>query len=191
MRIRVNIFPPGGYRFTESDGTLILGKSWREVTAKVIAYRKRAGLSAGDPAKEVNDQHCAGNPGNCYPASPDVQTAKALKVATLRSRLLAWFSQIRKAGVQREFVSAELAQQRANTCLGCPQNQSLPNGCGSCKKAVQELRNDVIGGRAADGRLVNHGCNILGEDLATAVWLDRITVDNSELPSFCWRRRGP
>lgn len=187
MRIRVNMFPKGGYRFTESDGTLIVGAGWREVTVRVIAYRKRAGLPAGDPAREVNDQQCGSNPGNCFPAD-DGTNAAALKVASLKSRVLKWFAGVRKAS--KEFVSAESALQHANICAGCPQAQSLPEGCSSCKKAVAELRKDVIGGRAADGRLVNRGCNVIGADLATQVWLNQITVDDNSLPAHCWRKRG-
>lgn len=184
------MFPAGGYRFKESDGTLIVGDSWRGVTARVIAYRKRAGLPKGDPAKEINDQQCRSNPASCYPAD-DGQNAAALKVASLKSRVLQWFSQIRKVGKREisEFVSAESAQQRANICAGCPQAHSLPTGCSSCLSAVKELRNEVIGGRPADGRLLNRGCNVIGADLATQCWLDQITVNDNALPGHCWRKR--
>ena len=190
MRIRVNIFPKDGYRFKEQDGTLLVGDSWRGITARVVAYRKRNGLPPGDPAKEINDQRCQTNPESCFQDSGP-QHAAAVRVTTLKSRVLQWFSRVREAGrrTPTEFASTELAQARANVCAGCPQNQSLPDGCSSCKAAVKELRVEVIGGRPADPRLVNHGCNVLGAESATQVWLEQVTVDNAELPAHCWRKR--
>lgn len=192
LRIRVNIFPKGGYRFRESDGTIIVGDSWRGVTVRVAAYRKRNKIPAGDPAREINDQKCQSDPSACFRADDGVNAA-AIKVTNLKSRVLQWFSGIRKVGKRgiTDFASAELAAQRANVCASCPQNQSLPQGCSSCLAAVKELRTDVIGGRAADGRLTARGCNILGAELATQCWLDLVTVENSDLPSCCWRRRSP
>lgn len=191
MRIRVNMFPAGGYRFKESDGTLIVGDSWRGVTARVIAYRKRAGLPKGDPAKDVNDQHCQTNPGGCFRAD-DGTNAAAIKVASLKSRVLQWFSRLRESAKYEPLLIGDQtnATNRANICAGCPQAQSLPEGCSSCKAAVRELRNEVIGGRPTDGRLVHRGCNAIGADLATQVWLDQITVNDNALPAHCWRKRG-
>lgn len=191
LKINVNIFPMGGHRFKDRDGTTITGGSWKGVAARLRGYRKKNNLPPGDPETEVREQACVNNPSLCH--YDDGQYMAAVKVVNLKSRVLKWFSDIRKAGKREltEFASAELAQARANVCAGCPQNASLPDGCASCKAAVKELRNEVIGGRAADGRLVHHGCNILGADLATQVWLEQITVENPDLPGCCWRRRSP
>lgn len=190
QRIRVNMYPKGGHRFVERDGTRLVSQSWPGVIARLRAYRKRNKLPAGDPEREVTEQTCVNNPAACY--SDDGQHAAAIKVTNLKSRVLAWFSQIRKTARREisEFASAELAQARAQVCAGCPANQSLPQGCSSCLAAVKELRLEVIGGRPADARLVGHGCAVLGAELATQVWLEQVTVDNSELPTCCWRRRS-
>lgn len=190
LRINPNIPPKSGYVFKTADGTRITGGSWKGTVARLRDYRKRNNILAGDPETEVMAQACVNNPAICH--HDDGQRAVALKVASLKSRVLKWFSDIRKTARREisEFASAELAQERANVCAGCPQNQSLPEGCASCIAAVTELRKSVIGGRIADARIANHGCAVLGAELATQAWLQQITVENSELPARCWRKRG-
>ena len=189
QRINVNLAPKSGYLFKETDGTTITGDHWSGVVSRVRAYRRRNKLPPGDPEAEVRNQACQRDPTICR--RDDGTHAAAVKVASLKSRVLQWFAGIRKSGKRdiSEFVSSELAQQRAEICAGCPQNQSLPDGCSSCKAAVKELRLEVIGGRKVDGRLVNHGCAVLGSDLATQAWLDLLTLDQAELPAHCWRKR--
>lgn len=190
MRIRANIYPKGGHRFKERDGATLVSQSWAGVVARVRAYRKRNGIPAGDPERDVTEQTCVNNPSACY--SDDGQYVATLKVTNLKSRVLAWFSQLRAQAAREPLLigDQENATNRANVCAGCPQNAALPDGCSSCKAAVRELRISIIGSLPADGRLVHHGCNILGADLATQVWLDLITVDNPDLPPCCWRRRS-
>lgn len=190
LRIKVNMWPNGGHRYKERDGATIVSQSWPGVFARVRAYRARNKLPAGDPEREVTEQTCVNNPAACY--SDDGQHAATLKVTNLKSRVLAWFASIRKSARREisEFASAELAQARANVCARCPQNQLLPQGCSSCLAAIKELRIEVIGGRIADARIANHGCGVLGAELATQVWLEQITVSNPELPDCCWRRQS-
>jgi hypothetical protein len=189
QRINVNLFPKTGFIFKESDGTTIAGNTWAGVVSRVRAYRKRAGLPPGDPESEVRAQACQREPTICN--EDDGQHAAAVKVASLKSRVLQWFASIRKSSKRdiSEFVSFEKAQERANICAGCQFNQALPEGCSSCSQAIKELRQEVIGGRHVDSRLVNHGCSVLGSDLATQAWLDLLTVNQAELPGHCWRKR--
>lgn len=187
-RINVNLYPKTGFKFKESDGTTIVGNSWNGVIARVADYRKRAGLPPGDPHAEVHEQACRNNPAYCHQDSPERR--EKIKIATLKSRILAWFSTIR-ANRDREpiqFVSDQEARRRAEICARCPHNKALPDGCSSCRKALEEIRRDVIGDRFKDGRL--NGCNVLGEDLQAAIHIDAQTVENGELPGDCPRRRG-
>lgn len=188
MKINVNIYPKdsSGYRFKEADGTVFVGGSWKAVIERVRGYRARNNLPMGDPESEVNAQACQKNPTICAPDNPQHKTQ--LKAATLKGRILQWFGKIRSA--PRQHVDADKAQQRANVCAGCQNNQPLPGGCSSCKKALAALRGDVLGGRPVDSRLVDCGCLILGHESSTAVWLDEQTVENQELPGHCWRKRG-
>jgi hypothetical protein len=190
QRINVNLFPKDGYLYKEADGTTLAGNTWEGVIARVRSYRKRAGLPPGNPDEEVRAQACQRNPAIC--TNDDGQHAAAVKVATLKSRILQWFAKTKRENSRLPiefFKFEEEMKARADICASCPQNKEMPDGCSSCRAAVSELRSDIIGGRRVDGRLTHHGCNVLGSDLATSVWINEPTVDNPELPPHCWRKR--
>ena len=190
IRINSNIFPKGGFVFKTTDGTTIQGSTWSGVVARLREYRKRNNLPPGDPDNEVRQQACERNPGLC--TQDDGQHAAMVKIATLKGRILQWFGLIRKrmATQPLDFVSPDVANQRLNVCLGCEHNKELTDsGCSSCKKTVKELENNVKGGRKSDSRFAHRGCNVTGEHLATSAWIDQVTVDNPELPAYCWRKK--
>lgn len=186
-KINVNMFPKDGYYFSEKDGTVIRASSWKGVIARVAGYRRRNKLPEGDPALEVNQQACEKNPSYCQEES-DV-TKIALKVASLKGRVLAWAARLRRTRDQLLIGDETNMRARANVCAGCPAHTSIAGGCGSCKKALREVRLDLLGDRPIDPRLA--GCSILGEDTAISTWIDQTTVDNPDLPGCCWRRRAP
>jgi hypothetical protein len=184
--INNNVYPKGGYVFTDSDGTRHPADSWPGVIARVRRYRERAGHPVGDVAAEVITQACQSNPGLCRQEDPTY--AAMLNKATLKTRVLKWLSSLRdlRASQPPVFVSDDERKQRAATCATCPANQPLPSGCSSCLKALTELRKSVIGTRLIDGRL--NACSVLGEDLPTSVHLEQTRVTNGELPAHCWRK---
>lgn len=187
-KINNNIYPPGGYRFKETDGAWIDAQSWGGVVRKVREYRKRNKMPAGDPDAEVVEQVCQSYPGLCWEV--DEETKKARTVVNLKGRMLLGYRDLQKTRV--EFVPPEVARDRGNVCARCPKNVELPTGCISCKLALQELRGSLIGNRPVDDRLVAHGCSVLGTELAALVHLDQPTIDNPALPKgICWRRREP
>ncbi len=186
QRINVNLYPKDGYFFKEQDGTMIRGKKWGEVVSKVAAYRSRAKLAPGEPAREVIAQACTRNPSFCFQQG----TITIAPRVTLKARVLKWLNgllQVPKA--ELEYVSPALAKERSQICASCPQNQSLGvTSCSSCKQAFGEFRKQLIGSaRVRDQRL--GGCQILASDLTTAVHLDEVRVDNTELPAHCWRKK--
>jgi hypothetical protein len=185
--INSNIYPKEGFYFRERDNATIRGDSWPGVIARVKNYRKRAGYEPGNPDVEVIEQACARNPGLCHEDNPAYQ--EKLKAATLKTRVLRWFADIqaRMKGEPLTFASEFDAKNRANVCVLCPYNKSLPDGCASCKAAVQESRKNVIGARFVDARV--HCCDVLGEDINVTRWLEQQTLDNGELPGHCWRKR--
>jgi hypothetical protein len=187
-RINVNLYPKDGYFFLETDGTNIRGQTWPGVVQRVINYRKRNGLPPGDPENEVSAQACKRNPILCVDEDPTTQ--RQLKITNLKGKVLAFLAGIRaiKAKKELRFVEASTAATRAGICAQCPNNQSLPEGCASCRKAVKEFQKEVLGTRPIDGRI--SGCIVTGEDLPTSTNLDLQTVDSPELPGFCWRKRG-
>lgn len=189
-KVNVSIAPKTGYFFIEKDGTPVRGtNSWRSVVARVIAYRKRNSLPPGDPRAEVNAQACEREPNSCNDTEDPVTTA-ALRVASLKGRVLAWLASIRGRRDSVLWGDGENAAARTAVCLGCPAHTAIgAGGCGACKKALGEVRRDLLGPRHLDPRAA--GCLILGEDVGVNVWLDQPTSANPELPACCWRRTTP
>lgn len=170
--------------FQDTDGTTVAGTTWTGVILRVIAYRKRAKLPPGLPAEEVIAQACERNPGLC--TDGEERHEAAVKVATLKARILKWLSGI--VGKENSYVSSEEHKRRADICSGCVNNKALPGGCSSCVQALKEYRERIIGSRFVDGRL--HGCNGLGEYLPVSTHLELQAEDRQDLPEKCWRRRS-
>lgn len=183
----MNIRPPGGYRFQERDGTKLHASSFKALSRAVAIYRANAQLPPGSPEEEVLEQACRDNaslclPGEFIPSAPPAQRAGLRRVQWL----IAWGKQA-KATDGIVFVSAEQARQRADVCAACPANVKVPEDCSSCRKAVTTLQSNVIGtSRAVDPRI--GVCNVIGCDLAAAVHLDEIRVNEASLPAGCWRK---
>jgi len=187
MKFNQNLHPKnGGYLFIESDGSPLRGDSFRSLVARVQDYRKRNGFSLGDPEGEVTQQLCARNPALCSHETPAAKRKK--QEVSLKGRLLSWLSRQRQKKQPLDFVDAQLAERRAAICASCPMNQALPEGCSSCRVAVREMREELLGNRKIDRRL--YGCIILGHDCAVATHLEEIRTDNPELPAQCWRKVG-
>lgn len=184
--INSNVYPKGGYVFTDSDGTRHPGDSWPGVIARVRKYRERAGLPVWNVAAEVVAQACRNNPGLCR--EENAAYREQLNKSTLKTKVLKWLTAFRELTRAQPPVFVPDAEriQRAGVCAVCPLNQELPTGCSSCVKALMELRKPIIGGRPLDGRL--HACAALGEDLPTSIYLDQLRTNNGALPGNCWRK---
>lgn len=186
MTLNPNISPKTGFLFVEKDGARIFGTTWAGVFARVAKYRERKGQPVGDVPSEVVAQACSREPvicnnGNNMPLNQ--------QNVPLKTRILAWLNGLRSNRAKQpiEIVSWEEARRRTEICVKCPANQGLLDGCSSCRAALRELRNDLVGDRFKDGRL--NECNILGEDLPVSVYLEQQTVGRGDLPTECWRRR--
>lgn len=176
----------------ESDGTRIVASGWRALARSVALYRANAKLPPGDPYNEVMAQACRNNPPLCIkgervPYPPQNRDPRS----GIKLRVMGWLASVikmKKATPEEvTFVSGKEAKQRADLCAQCPHNVKMPEGCGSCRKALESLRREVIGGsRVADARL--GGCEILGSDLATQAHLDEIRKSDPRLPAKCYRR---
>jgi hypothetical protein len=182
--INRNLYPRDGYWFKEADGLTIRADSWSGLFKRVANYRKRAGYPTGNVEQEVVTQACGRNPGICTEENQTYKTE--LKKSNLKGRVLAWLN-AKTRDKERQLSFEQDARARAAVCAGCPRNQALPDGCASCRQAVQESRKSIIGARFQDGRL--NVCSVLGEDLNTSMWLEQIREENSELPANCWRKR--
>jgi len=197
QKINVNVRPSSGYLFEESDGTTIRGNSWIEVVKRVQSYRSRNRMAPGTPEKEVIAQACKRDPqlrrdalapsarSNERPARPMVKAP-----VTLKSRVLGWLRSMRKLGEDKElvFVNSDERKRRAKICTGCPKRQAMKQGCGACRKALEGLRDEILG-RGHATLPPEESCGVLGTDLPVMTWLDELTVENGDLPAECWRKK--
>lgn len=191
-RINDGIYPKnGGYLFIESDQSRHVGVSPGNLLLRVVAYRKRAGLPAGNPEVEIQEQICARNPGVCYESDKGSMPAAMKKIASVKSRVLKWCSLLagRKQNGDLKFVTLQETHDRVNICAACPKNTVYPGGCSSCKKAIKEYRTSLVPGRPMDTVRL-HACSVLGEDTGISTHLDEHRVANPELPNHCWRKAG-
>lgn len=184
IQINKNLFPKEGFFFKEKDSVIIRADSWAGLFKRVTGYRKRNGHELGNVEQEVVAQVCSRNPGICH--EDNAAYTDQLKKSNLKSRVLGWLNGMR-ASKDKKLAFEQDAKNRMSVCAGCPFNQALPDGCASCRQAVQESRKEIIGARFQDGRL--NACAVLGEDLNTAVWLEQQAEKNDALPPHCWRKR--
>ena len=109
-RINDGIYPKnGGYLFIESDQSRHVGTSPGNLLLRVVAYRKRAGLPAGNPEVEIQNQICERNPGICYESDKGSMPVAMKRTASVKSRVLKWCSGLtgRKQNGDLKFVSLQ------------------------------------------------------------------------------------
>lgn len=183
--VNPNLYPKGGHYFIEKDGAKIFGDTWAGVAARVVNYRKRAGYPPGNPTAEVNEQACQRHPEIC--AEENAAYKQAVTRVTLKTRVLQWLTGIQQSKEPLTLSFTEVATERANICAGCPKNKALPDGCASCRAAVNEMRRSIIGSRPVDSR--THACEVTGEDIPASSWIEQQRIEHSDLPGHCWRKR--
>lgn len=183
--INPNIHPHGGYIFDDSDGSRHTGQSWAGVIGRVTAYRKRQGRPNDQTAEEVINQACLRTPMLCTDAPP---AEEQYRVVSLKSRVLLWLSRMKDSKEPRIFVDDPLHAARTDVCFRCPKHTGLPGGCGACTEALKSLKEAIVGGRPYDERL--QACDVTGEYMPVAVWLDQQALVDDKLPHTCWRKRS-
>jgi len=187
MTFNPNLYPPNGYVYTDSNGVLHRGDSWRDLFRTVTQFRERNGIPVGNVEHEVNVQHCANYPGLCHRDPVVPQPVRGGQ--SLNARVLNWLafqiSRVRQHG-SVEKVSHEEALRRAGICLACPRQQSLSHACESCISSVASARKALLGDAGSVNKSL-HPCLTLGEDCQTSVHLVLPTLKDPAQPANCWR----
>lgn len=181
-----NIYPPGGHKFRERDGTVFKAESWKAVERKIIRYRRDGQFPLGNPWEEIMAQACGENPGLCG----EVVSVPKTGGMTFNQRILEWLAWAvgRKRINAVERVSAEVAAARAEVCAVCPKQRSLNKACLACISGVGTARKAIFdGGKTPHDSLLP--CAELFEDTATSVHMVLGASNNPALPLNCWRRR--
>lgn len=187
MTFNPNLYPDGGYIFTDADGVKHRGDSWKDLFRLIREYRARNGKPDGNVEAEVNTQHCAKTPGLCHapPGPPPAPLA-----AGINHRVLNWLSHIltnRRQNGTPAHVSPAEAARRASICAVCPRQQALSSACEACLHSIRDARKVIL----AEQTPANHGlspCSALGEDCFVSVHLKLKPEKDPALPANCWRR---
>ena len=185
-----NIYPDGGYIFTESDGTRLKASGWKTLEAKVRGYRAVNKMPPGDPWQEINVQYCARMPHLCRQVGEPVPPGGVGEVS-FNHRVLAWIGTM--VGMKRKHdfnrVDSATALSRANTCARCPKQKSLNHACEGCLLSLKDARNGLLDGVKARFKNLNP-CGVLSEDCQVSVFVLQKPSNSPELPENCWRRSG-
>jgi len=182
-----NIYPDGGYLFTEGDGTRFRGESWRDLTKKVKEYRQRNKLPAGDPETEIFDQYCVRMPSQCRNFSKGPTVIQ--QPMDHNQRILHWFIrmlELRRKGPLPKVSDGEAAR-RAAICAKCPRQQPLVASCQTCINSVRKGR-EALMDREPSKHQNLEPCSALAEDCMVTVHLEQPVVAADRVPPECWRK---
>ncbi len=165
-----------GWKFVDPSGGTITGGNLASLIAAVEAYRRRNGLSEGNPEEEVPDQLCQRNPHFCSTRhAPPVSKSAGDKV-------VAWVAQIARVPHVLASLASPVTAARVAACVNCPQNDvRFAPSCGSCGKNAIELEKSL---GVPNKRLMH--CGQYKWSNAIACRVSTIPADQAA-PSNCWR----
>jgi hypothetical protein len=189
MTFNQNLYPDGGYLFTDRDGTVLRGDSWRDLEKRIRGYRAINNFSPGDPWTELQVQVCARQPSFCREEGPGPVNG-GHHSTTLNQRVINWF--IHVIGLKRvnrlPRVDDNEARRRADICARCPRQTSLNKACEACIASIVTSRKAILDGQASLHQNLQP-CGALGEDPTIAVHIEQSPSDNPHLPAECWRKQ--
>lgn len=169
--------------FTDRDGVQHRADSWDALIQKVITYRLRNKIPAGDPETEVFDQVCKIYPDKCQGKGGKRPWRSSL---SLNKRILAWVVGLIDRVGDLLYVSDDERSRRAQICSSCPHQKEWRASCKGCTRDVTDAVKALLQGRGLSDL---RGCDVLGEDLRLSTWLVAPEVENEHLPAHCWRKR--
>lgn len=185
-----HVYPPDGYFFLDKNKVKHVGKNYADLVARIRDYRLRNGRPLGDVVEEVNAFTCARFPPGCRDTSSPPPGA-ITPGAQLAARVTQWYYALIRVLSETPvlLVPPELAQERANICLKCPRQANWATACGSCAGSTFRLGVSIRQGSEVKKGDQLRGCDLLGEDTRTSIWLPRLLPSTlPTLPDFCWRK---
>lgn len=184
----IGMIPPGGWHYFDGDAKLT-GHSYDSLIKAVESYRAENHIPAGDVEGDINSFICSNWPTFCHGVDMVVVTSVTPPTQTteLLNDVQVWARNLLTANKPINLVTDELAEQRAKTCRGCPQNVNWRGGCSSCIAATERICASVRQARDTDSTPVLGGCLLMRHDNRTAVFLDRDEISRAtNLPENCW-----
>lgn len=182
------LIPPGGWHYQDGD-VRIDAYSLDDLYKKVEEYRAENHLPAGDVRGDVDAFLCGNFPQNCHGVDMVVVTSvtPSTRESELLSDITTWAKNILNSDTRIRFVSDDLAEARAKTCLNCNQNVNWRSGCGPCVKATEALSTSIRQGRDTKSSKVLGGCARMRHDNRAAIFFDKDQFSPAQnLPAKCW-----
>lgn len=173
--LTLGVVPMGDWTYSQEWGDQqlqkISGSSWEDLIEQVRIFRLNQNIPIGDPAAEVSEAIRKRSPQN------DIwRTGKAeftrnnhVPLTPLIEKMREYFGKLKNKQVALE--SEDVAEKRAEVCLGCPQNINYQSSCHGCDERVRY--DGILIRRRAEFRLDSRlkGCRLHGFLLSTAVFL--------------------
>lgn len=190
-----NIVPPGGFHYEDKVQRFrVDGHSYQSVAEALLRYRLENKLPVGNPLKDVLDYVCTNWPHFCSPHNPPIHGGNASPA--ISSRISVWLSSLYRAartlGGSENFVTQAEADRRAAICRSCPHNVEWRHGCTGCLQGISTLGFTFRAGRTAAEEKALKGCDVIGQENATAVWVRALPPaspsEYEALPKHCWRK---
>ena len=182
------LYPPGGFSFTDSDGSVHTSTSWDLLAVKVGDYRRLTKREVGEVRTEVYTQACERFPDICgAPAGKAYELDPAVKLGVEVQGWIAGVAILNSKGALKR-VSAEEAGRRAAICRACPLNIDWKLSCTSCGKNLTDVAADLARGGPDTQTEGLKGCAAFYQDNAVAVRLELPAKENPLTPPECWRR---
>jgi hypothetical protein len=184
----IGMIPPGGWHYYDGDAKLI-AYSYEDLVKTVESFRAENHLPVGDVEGDIASYICGNWSHFCHGVDSVVVTS--VNAPTRQSELLddiqTWAKNLMHSKKRHNYVTDELAEQRAKVCLSCPKNFNWKSGCLSCISATQRLSASVRQGRDTKSSPKLGGCLSQRHDNRSAIFLDRDEFTKaSGLPDGCW-----
>lgn len=182
------LYPSGGFSFTEADGTVLTSTSWDLLAVRLEEYRRLTNKPAGNPREEVMAQACERHPDICGEVG-----GKAFEInpaVKLGVGVQSWIAgvAIENAKTRLGRVDEPEAVRRAAICRRCPLNIAWQTSCTTCDKSLATVTADLT----REGPEVNveglQGCVAFDQINAVAVRLKLPAKESPLSPAECWRR---
>jgi hypothetical protein len=184
----IGMVPPGGWHYYQSDVKLT-GYSYDNLLKVVETYRAENHFDGGDIEGDVNSYICANWPNFCHGVDMVVVTSVNRPTATseLMNDVQTWAKNILNSTDPHPLVTDDLAEARAQTCRGCPNNVNWRGGCSSCITAIERITASVRQARDTKSSAVLGGCALMRHDNRAAIFMDRSVLQRAtNLPENCW-----
>lgn len=183
LELNPYLYPPGGYSFKEANGFEVRAADLSGLITAVKDYRKHSNQPEGDAYAEIVAQICERGPQTCrgVPTRAEVTTPAQIRLV---ARVVLSTNELRET--KQTLVKSPDAYARAEVCKLCIHYKEWSRFCPPCKANATELLKEIVRPEVPVGTVAGCACDLAGDDLSVAVWLDR-RLRLNDAPAACWR----